>query len=252
MSKNVGQWLVACVAAVLAVGTASAADGTWSNTSGGNWSDTANWTGGNIASGASASAYFTNGTGITVFQDVGSLTLGNLFFANASTLVTNNAIALNGGGASVFTVNGSVNTANVSVVLNPVSGTLLVKEGAGTLQLNRPAGASTAFDGITMNAGTVLLDRGVGGDGLNVGTNTITINAGASLRYLDNNLINNTAVLDVRSGGVLDFNNQSDNIGVLSGAGVVTNLSQPIQFWMDNTTRTFSGKCYGGGTLTFL
>ena len=252
MNKNVRQWMAACAAVALAVGQALATDGTWSNTSGGNWSDTAKWADGNVASGAGASAFFTNGTGVTVFQDVGSLTLGNLYFANASTLITNNPIALNGGGTAVFTVNGSASTANVSVVLNPVAGTLLVKEGAGTLQLNKPAGASGAFSGIALNAGTLLLDKGVGGDGLNVGTNAIAINAGATLRYLDNNLINNQSVIDVKSGGLLDFNYLSDNIGVLMGAGVVTNMSQPVQFWMGNTTRTFAGRCYGGGTLTFM
>ena len=252
MSMNVGQWRAACAAVALTVGAALATDGTWSNASGGNWSDTAKWAGGNVASGAGASAYFTNGTGVTVFQDVGSLTLGNLYFANASTLITNNPIALNGGGTSVFTVNGSASTANVSVVLNPVAGTLLVKEGVGTLQLNKPAGASGAFGGIVLNAGTLLLDKGVGGDGLNVGTNSITINTGTVLRYLDNNLINNQSVIDVKSGGLLDFGNLSDNIGVLMGSGVVTNMSQPVQFWMGNTTRTFAGKCYGGGTLTFM
>ena len=250
MNKNTNYRIIACVVIMLTAGSVLATDGTWSNTSGGNWNTGANWTDSTIASGIGASAYFTNGTAVTVFQDVGSLTLANLYFANANTLVTNNAIALNNsGGAATITVEGNSVTANVSVVLSPTTGTPLTKTGSGTLFLNKPAGA---FARITINNGLFLLGPGVGGDGLNVGTNTITINSGTTLSYLDNNLINNSAVLDIKSGGLLDFGNKTDNIGALTGDGVVTNMSQTQQLWLNGMTRTFSGRIFGGGTLQFV
>lgn len=249
MNKNKNSMMIACVAIMLVAKSVLAMDGTWSNVSDGNWNTSGNWTGGNIASGTGASAYFTNGTGVTVFQDVGSLTLGNLYFANANTMLTNNAIALNNSGStSTIAVDGSSITAKVNVVLSPATGTTLTKTGSGTLFLNKPA---ATFSGLTINNGLLLLGLGVGGDGLNVGTNTITINSGATLSYLDNNLINNSAVFDIKSGGILDFGGKSDNIGAITGDGVVTNMSQGQQLWMNGATRTFSGKIFGGGTLQF-
>jgi autotransporter-associated beta strand protein len=225
------------------VSAAWAGDGVWVGSSGGNWSDTANWQGGAAyASGVGSTAYFTNGTGITVWQDLGSLALGNLYFANASTLLTNNAITLNGGGTSVVTVDGNVVTANVSVTLSPAGGTQLVKEGSGIFLLNK---GLLGLSGITLNAGTMLLGSGVGGDGLGVGYGTITINSGATLKNGAVNQINNQAVIDVKKGGVFDVNGQSDNIGAFTGEGVVTNASVPFVLWPNGVSRVFSGLFYG-------
>ena len=249
---NAFSGMMACFTFVL--GVARAADGVWSAAGDGDWSVPANWEGGTAyAAGVGATAYFTNGVSATVRQDLGSLTLGNLTVANASILFTNNAISLNNSGSpAVVTVEGNSVTANVSVVIAPGAGTTLVKEGTGTLHLNKPAGTPVALSGLSLNGGLLLLDRGVGGDGLNVGSGSITINSGTTLRYLDHNLINNFAVVDVKSGGVLDPSNFSDNIGALTGSGTVTNLTQTLQFWLNGATRTFSGQCYGGGTFSFL
>ena len=235
---------------VLASATAAlATDGAWIGASGGNWSDVVNWQGSAYATGIGSSAYFTNGAGGTIVQDLGSLTLGNLYFANASMLLTNNAITLNGGGTSVIRVDGNANTAIVSVALSPAAGTVLVKEGTGMFFLNKNLGG---LSGITLNGGTMLIGPGVGGDGLGVGYGPITVNSGATLKYGAVNQINNDAVIDIKAGGVFDVSGMGDNIGVIMGAGVVTNHSANLQFWMHGTTRTFSGRCYGGGTFSFL
>lgn len=248
MNTGMRQWMAACAAIVLAAATTRATDGAWSNTSGGNWNSGANWTDGNIASGTGATAYFTNGTAVTVFQDMGSLTLGNLFFANANTVITNNAITLNGGGTSVVSVEDAATTANMSVELVGTGGSL-VKAGAGTLQLNRYA---YGLSGFTINGGLVYCGFPGNSDGFNVGTGTITINSGSTLRFGSNNQINNQAVIDIKSGGVFDVNSMGDNIGAIMGAGVITNQNNTLQFWMNGATRTFSGRCFGSGTFSFL
>ena len=228
--------------------SARAADGVWIGTSDGNWSDTANWRDGVYASGAGSTAYFTNGAAVTVTQDLGSLTLGNIYVANASVSITNNAISLPAGTSSI-TVDGSSVTATVNVALSAATGVTLAKAGTGTLLFNKSAGT---FSAVALNGGTTLLGPGVGGDGFGVNTNTITVGAGATLRYLDNNLINNYAVLDIKSGGVLDFKGLSDNIGAITGDGVVSNFTWQAQFWLNGMTRKFSGLIYGNGTLWFM
>ena len=199
---------------VLASASAAlATDGAWVGASGGNWGDTGNWQGGVYPTGTGSTAYFTNGTGVTVWQNLSSLTLGNLAFANADTLITNNTITLNGGGTSVITVAGTGTTANVSVELSGTSGSL-VKEGSGTLRLNRYA---YGLSGFTINGGLVYCGCAGNSDGLNVGNGTITVNNGTVLKYGGPNQINNYAVIDVKKGGVFDVNGQTDNIGAITG-----------------------------------
>ena len=233
---------------VLASASAAlATDGAWVGASGGNWSDTGNWLGGAYPTGTGSTAYFTNGTSVTVWQNLGSLTLGNVSFANADTLITNNTIALNGGGTSVITVAGTGTTANVSVELSGTSGSL-VKEGSGTLRLNRYA---YGLSGFTINGGLVYCGFQGNSDGLNVNNGTITINNGAVLRYGGPNQINNYAVIDVKKGGVFDVNGQTDNIGAITGDGVVSNAGTVLNFRLNNLPRVFSGTIYGGANFNF-
>jgi autotransporter-associated beta strand protein len=232
---------------MLAAGSALATDGSWSNTSGGNWNSGANWTDGNIASGIGASAFFTNGTAVTVIQDFGSLTLGNFYFANANTQITNNTITLNGGGASVITVEGLGTTADLSVQLAGTGGSL-TKNGAGTLQLNRYA---YGLSGFTINGGLVYCGFPGNSDGLNVGTGTITINNGATFKFGSANQVNNYAVIDVKNGGVFDVNGQTDNIGAITGDGVVTNAGSVLNFRLNGLPRVFSGTIYGNANFNF-
>lgn len=244
MRLTVWKTLAAMVGAAVA---ARAGDGSWIGTADGNWSDTANWQDGVYASGAGSTAYFTNGVAVTVWQNVSGLTLGNLSFANASMLVTNLDLTLNGGGTSVITVNGSGVTANISAKMNPVAGTTLVKEGSGTFLLGQYLGLS----GLTLNGGLTFLGFHDNSDGLNVGYGTITVNSGATLKTGGNNQINNYAVIDVKEGGVYDINGMTDNIGAITGDGIVSNAGVQMNFRLHGATQVFSGTVYGNTTYNF-
>ena len=235
-----------CGLALSLASAARAADGVWTGVTDGNWSDTGNWKDAAYASGAGATAYFTNGSPVTVWQDLGSLTLGNLYVSGANVLFTNNAITLSGGGTSTVTVDGAAVTATVSLALSPVGGTAMVKNGAGTFCLSR---FPLSLSGLTLNGGLMALTFGENNDGLNVGYGTITINSGATLLTGGNNQINNQAVIDVKPGGIYDLNNKTDNIGAITGGGVVSNTPFSVYFWPNGVTRVFSGTIYGSPTF---
>ena len=128
---------VCVLAAWAGVGAARAADGVWTRASDGNWADTGNWSGGAVASGAGSTAYFSNGTSLTVNQNVSGLTLGSLYFAWANYWVNGSEITLDNGGApSVVTVGGSTADGTYASVAVPLSGAGgLTKLGPGQLSL---------------------------------------------------------------------------------------------------------------------
>ncbi|HPW75625.1 MAG TPA: autotransporter-associated beta strand repeat-containing protein [Kiritimatiellia bacterium] len=237
------------MAFVLMAGSLSAADGVWIAPGDGAWGDTANWEGGAYASGAGFTAFFTNGVPAWIDQNITGLTLGGLYAAGADTLFTNSTVTLNNNGnPATVTVDGPDVTATVALTLDPVAGTAITKAGSGTLRLDRylkvPAG-------LTIEGGILDLRFPGSSDGLNVGSGTITVKGGAILRCGAHNQINNSAVIDIQAGGTFDLAGMSDNIGAVTGSGVLTNHSSTIQFWLDGTTRLFSGDCYGGGTFSF-
>ncbi|MDA3927043.1 MAG: autotransporter-associated beta strand repeat-containing protein [Kiritimatiellae bacterium] len=230
--------------------TSFAADGVWSNAAGGNWSTASNWNGNTIASGAGASATLNGPIAAPVVIDA-DYTVGML-------IASPYAYILNGETtARILKLDNGTNPSEVSVA---AGGSLttgvrldaknkgLIKTGPGLWTLNNRA---SNISGMVIEAGDVILDLGVGGDGLNVGDNTIELKSGTSLKYMDNNLINNTAVLDIRSGAVLDLNYKTDNFGAFTGNGVVSNLTTSQNFWLQDRTMTFSGYAYGtsGGNV---
>lgn len=250
--SGVPRWLVGGTAGLsFLLGAAQAADGVWSAAGDGDWSVPSNWEGGAAyASGAGATAYFTNGTQATVWQDVSGLTLGGLYVAGADTLFTNNSVTLNNNGEPArLTVGGNAVTATVALTLSPAAGTAMTKAGSGTLRLEQYL---TATAGLTVEGGVLDLRFKESSDGLNVGSGTITVKDGAMLRCGGHNQINNYAVLDIQAGGTVDLAGKTDNIGALTGNGVLTNHSDVIQFWLNGATRLFAGMCYGGGTFSFL
>ena len=91
MNKNAGQWMAACVAALVATGSALATDGTWVSTGGGGGADygrTNNWLGGVIAGGAGATLYSTTWAGIDfpapLLNTRTNIILGNLIVPNSA------------------------------------------------------------------------------------------------------------------------------------------------------------------------
>ena len=104
---------VALLAALTALPCASAAVYTWNNTAGGNWTDTANWSGGAYATGADNTADFSTltlsgATGVTLNAGIA---IGNLTFGDASgsgnawTLAGGNNLTLSGTSETNITAN---------------------------------------------------------------------------------------------------------------------------------------------------
>ncbi len=88
MRANLGRALGVLAGAMF---TASAQDGAWNATASGNWSDTGNWEGGTIPSGAANTAYFTNTIpgAVTITLPAEPVEIGRLvFWTNAPPDVT--------------------------------------------------------------------------------------------------------------------------------------------------------------------
>lgn len=210
-----------------------AADGIWTGTvSGSEWSTTGNWSGGIVADGVGFTANF-NSLDITTDPFVvnlnGPRTISNLIFGDTATAsaagwilgnsgVLENVLILDGTAPTV-TVNtlGTGKAVTISAVIQGDDG--LVKDGAGTLILS---GANT-YTGLTrVNAGTLSL-------------NNFTAAA-----YSDG--IENNAVLNIGSGGVLQFNKTITGTGTITKAGttgdvVLTGSVANTQTW-DLSTAT--------------
>jgi len=143
-----------CASALLLAGSLNshAADGTWINVNGGNWSDPLNWSGGTVADGAGSKADFntvdlfsfptvtldsprTNGS--LVFGDTGVNSPGGWVLASSTLTLSNSSVT------PEITVNAMnspslgydpTNDVIVSAVLDGGQG--FIKKGAGTLTLN--------------------------------------------------------------------------------------------------------------------
>jgi len=81
-------------------GSVLAADGQWSSTSSGSWSDSGNWNGGVIASGTLFTASFTaTGSGaITVNNDIPDLALNGIVLGGGGFVLTGSGVLLDAGG----------------------------------------------------------------------------------------------------------------------------------------------------------
>ena len=239
----------AVIAAIMGMAAclSRAADSDWVGITSGIWNSAANWKDGNIALGTGATAFFTNGVGVTVTQDISGLTLGGMTVANASYVYTNNVIAFTNAAnaAAVVRVDGT-NTAKCTLQLK--SSGELIKEGTGTLTLN--ANSQNIKGPLTLNGGTVFLDTGVGGDGFHTLNGTITINSGATLKYGSWNQIGNDNI-EIKAGGILDMNNKNDIIAGFFGAGVISNMSNIAWEYLgvNGQSRVFSGIGYGLGRI---
>ena len=184
-------------------------NGTWSNDAAGNWSDSLNWSGGNVASGATATADFStlNITGDHIVTVDAPFTIGTLKSADFTTASNSwqftgvGPLTLNNGG-SAPEINIGNRTPTVSVPLVGTNG--FSKTGAGALLLSGDnsllSGTMTLADvGGTNSAGVELLNNTAIG-----GITTVTVNGtGATGQYF----------------GL--------NGGVTLGSGVTINLNSP-------------------------
>lgn len=154
-------------------------NGIWTNTNGGSWNTTTNWSGGVIASGANRSADFStlNLTANATVTLNGTRTLGSLIFGDTTPSHGWTLTAGSGGplrlevssGSPVITVTNS--SATLSVAVAGSQG--LTKAGPGSLTLS---GSNSYTGPTTVNAGTLSLTNRLLDD-----AGTVTIASGATL-----------------------------------------------------------------------
>ncbi len=221
MNTSLNTPLACALAALLAIPSAFAANGTWTALSGGNasgdWSTPGNWSGGTVASGLGETADF-NGLNITTNSTVNldtGVVIGNLIFGDT---VTGTAASWIVSGANSLTLNGTTPTITVnalgtgqSVVVNSVvAGTDgLTKVGSGTLVLNN---STNSYTGTISNANmsvpqfgnqtfSTVVSRGrlVLGSATAAGTGNILVNAaggGTGLLNLNGLSVANSVALN--------------------------------------------------------
>lgn len=174
---------------LMAMGIATvihAADGTWTNTAGGLWSNVTNWNNETVAGGMDFTANFntlnlTNTISVNVDAPV---SIGTLLFGDTDTGSAGwYNVSNNGSETNTLTVtNVVVNAfaANTGAALYPVlqgSGAL-VKSGAGRLVL---VNTNTYSGGTSINQGSLRV--GNGGTTGGIGTGPVSIASGANLYY---------------------------------------------------------------------
>jgi autotransporter-associated beta strand protein len=184
--------------------------GTWNVDNSGNWSDTANWTGGAVASGATATANFStiNVTATrTVTLDV-PITIGTLTAQDATTASHDWLFS----GTETLTLNNDVNqplitVANRTTTLDlPLSGSNGIrKNGAGILALsgnNTNLSGTLTLDDVagTNNAGVAIANSAaIGGiTAINISGTTTT---GAYLELRNGTTIPSTVAITLNSPG---------------------------------------------------
>jgi fibronectin-binding autotransporter adhesin len=129
----------------------------------------------------------------------------------------------------------------------------LTKTGPGTLTLSANGTSpttSTSLDGLTfVQQGTLAVGGGFASDQGVRGA--ITVANGATFRMLQSQIIANSSVITVNAGGTFDFGANSDFIGTLQGAGLVTTASGSVVA-VDGvgTSATFTGQLSGPGAFT--
>ena len=174
---------------LFATSSAFAADGIWNGISG-NWTDTTDpggvWSGGTIATGADATAFF---TGIDIAADRSislngtNRTIGNITFTDATTpsnnlAITGNTLTLDRtSGVPVIDVTQAGRTLSISSVVAGNDG--LQKDGAGNLTLS----AQNTFSGpLNVNGGTLEFSNNDNATRNVFQSTQININNGATLR----------------------------------------------------------------------
>lgn len=238
----------------------AAADGSWTNNSNGNWSDTNNWLGGIVATGANQTAYFTNNITLdrTVSNDWDGLNIGHLrigingssnWYFNTGSLYLTNSITPS------ITVS---NLARMSFVLGGLQG--FIKDGAGTLELQQ---YNTYSNTLIITNGTVKLVAP------SIGTAPITNGLiywldASTTNYIVMDTTNKVSQWTDRSGTGHTFtqttlanrpiytNNVYNGLGAIRFAGGTTNLintdtatNRPVTVFIVNMVETNSGTLNG-------
>ena len=215
-----------------------AANGTWTQlTSGGLWSDTANWSGGTIADGSGFNANFNtiditanNTVHLDSARTIGSLTFGDTATGTAASwILDNNGNAANTlTGISTITVSalGTGATANISAVI--AGSAPITKNGAGTLVLS---GANT-LNKTDSNSASFAWKLDSGGIVVIASNSAFGVSTGTG--------VNATTLVNL-------------NGATLQASGSARNVANPIWLSADSTISgsesiTFSGTFGGRGS----
>lgn len=244
----------------------------------GNWSTTANWSGGTIPGTGATLPTFNNNVNTTVVNDLTGLpNLTGITFGSAAGafVVTGNSVNLSGDmtvsgttqinyNAPVVLISGAVRNFNVVsaagelVVGASLSGTngVLTKVGRGLLTLtaaNSYTGGTDIQDGILSLAGTA---------GVLPTTGNITLSNGATLRLLNSSTANNTnrlvdtqainmnsgKIVFSQSGGAVNY---SETVGTLTLNGGVNSITASQADSGQTSAITFTSLVRNGGVIDF-
>ena len=238
-ARMAGGLAVAALLLIATCGTALAADGTWTSTTGGSYGSSSNWSGGTVAGGIDATADF-NTLDISGSADVTldtNPTLGHLVFGDTNistpgvwTILTGagNTITLDGTSPSI-TVNQLGVTLDgyddvfLEAQLDGAAGLTKLGDGILTLALADPGTQSISLTGgINVAAGTLRFDTDL----------AFTTDAGSQLKTLADSTTLETSLTSL------------NNVSVASGANATLQLNAGNTNYITNIT---SGG--GGATL---
>lgn len=240
--------LLACATAC-AFTSAHAQNGTWTGTtSPGLWSDSANWAGGVIATGAGNTANFStidipDGTFIAALdtpRTIGSISFGDNDTSSAGFWVIDNNVdplnILTLDGSPVITVNalGTDALAEISAQITGTAG--LTKAGPGTLTLSGP---NTYSGTTTVNAGILNLSNATA-----IGTSTLTISGG--------NIGNPVGAVTLTNNNAQNWNSNFSYTGpgnLALGAGAVS-IPSAITLTSNSGSLNVGGVITGAGNFT--
>jgi fibronectin-binding autotransporter adhesin len=243
-----------------------AANGTWSQTSGGNWDDqtTGPWTGGVVAGGAGFTADFST-QNITADQTItldASRTIGTMLFGDATT-ASNNWTLANSGGA-ILTLDNTGGTGQPKIIVNnqtlTITGTLAGTNGVslGTTGATGGGNASLVLNANSYNgsslaasAFTTLIGNGNGllnvfaNDNTAFGIGSINLGAGGA-----------RGRIELNSGVTISNNITLSTINIVAGGNgaLQTNGDVPATFAGQitfNVKNNTGGGVYGAPEATF-
>ena len=148
MKINQSSYMI-CMA-VIAVNLLGA-DGTWSSSTGGSWTNTANWVSSTVADGSGSTAYLTTGSGV-ITNDATALTLLGVELSGAGYTLAGNTLSLDDAG--FITVSGGSHTIEL-----PLSLTGDVSLDLASGQTLTVAGEVSGSGGMTIYGGRTVLEN---------------------------------------------------------------------------------------------
>lgn len=196
-----------------------------------------------------------SGTGSVTKDGAGLLGLYGFNTYSGSTTVSAGTLSLNQPGILSATARLSI-ASGASVTFNNGAQSIGSLEGAGELALgtdNLTVGGddtSSSYSGVLSGSGS-LTKTGEGTlslSGANTHSGATTVSAG-TLSLGADNVLPNSAALTVASGATVNFNDHSDTIGSLTGAGDVALGSGTLTLGGNNASTTYGGELSGTGSV---